>query len=392
MCTDFENQFLFDFAGYCCSQNAPKQDCSLCSNSSLVRDVDLQVASCREIADGIAYLLNPVACGNFQSSYSELCCLDQDECLLCDGNFDVGKMIPSQEAMTCGFLDAVPLERFNQTCSTFRSTFAYYCGCPDAVPGCSVCADGTVGEPNRKIFGLNNVTCGDLDDIASLVPEGRCTNLSISNFTQDAQIEFDIAAYCGCGGDTEPTGNCSLCGGDSGAVARPDAIVPDSGGFSCAELAEFAASVSDPAACTALGQFSTGCCETTPSCSVCGGPESNIAFANRTISFAEDATCEELDAALAFAPNGTCQDVLGAFPISVQSWCGCTGYDVPEQCPFCIEGTAVADAALTVPNAGVTCGEAQEIARHVTNETVCAGPIAAVASFCCSEEETASPP
>jgi len=321
------------------------------------------------------------------NSYSEFCCLDKDDCILCDGaDYNTQRVIPVLN-QTCGFLDAVPLSRINQTCPVFKETFSFYCGCPNAAQSCSICpGDALLGAGDKRVFGLNDVTCRDLDDLASLFSTEECGNLTLANFTESLDIDFDIAGYCQCGGDSSSIdlGNCSLCGGDDLPIARPDAIIPASGNFTCAELADFALSVRNATTCSALREGArAGCCDVTPSCSVCDA-DSTVTLPNRTIVFAEGATCEQLDGALLFAPDGTCDDVKDQFPIDLASWCGCTGADVPDECTFCPNGTALANSSATIPGVPFACGEAEDIARHVTNSTFCESAVKAVAELCCT--------
>lgn len=302
--------------------------------------------------------------------------------MLCDGaKYEYERFIPSVN-QTCGFVDAAPLDRFNLTCPDFKETFSYYCGCPNATQLCSVCPGGdSLGAPKRKIFGLENATCRDLDDIASLYPgKDECKNLTLANLTKDVKFDFDVAAYCRCG-DTGLGDNCNLCANSS--LVRPDVVIPNSGNFTCAELSDFARSVTDPTACTVIQEFARGCCDFPPACTVCDS-DSRLTLPNRTVSFVENSTCEEVDTALLFSTNETCVSLTDSIPVSLSSWCGCEGAEPSDQCSFCPNGTMVTNSSSSAPSASMSCGDVEELSRHVTNAQYCQEAVAPVAAFCCS--------
>jgi hypothetical protein len=80
-CSSLEDEFLYDFAGYCCRDTEPRLDCSLCSDPSLILDVDLDfgggIGTCMDVADGIAYVLNEGICRTYVQQYGPSCCENQ---------------------------------------------------------------------------------------------------------------------------------------------------------------------------------------------------------------------------------------------------------------------------------------------------------------------------
>lgn len=380
-CGNLFDGFQFDFGGFCCRDREPVVNCSLCGDPSLVRDLDLGFANCREVDDSIAFLTSERSCQSYLSSYADFCCLDLDECPLCPdgGSYDASVEVPGL-AFTCGLLDAVPVERLgaNETCDSVQNAFAYVCGCPNVTKQCSVCLDGSFfAYPDRKIYGTENFTCRDFDNFVSTVSSDQCG----PTLDEIESTEIDLPAYCGCPDAVVPD-ECNLCGGN--ASTRPDALVPNSGGLTCAELAEYARSVTNSEVCSDLAVLGPLCCtDEDPFCKLCQGA-GKASYGNKTIMFLENATCEEIESAFYLVGDEeTCSNFSSSVPIDLPSWCGCANTTVPNVCEFCPAGTAVLNGDRVVGDAGIACRDAQRIALFVTNTTFCENQIKEAADLCC---------
>lgn len=124
-------------------------------------------------------------------------------------------------------------------------------------------------------------------------------------------------------------------------------------------------------------------------CTICGNAANN--FINPTAEY-DDLSCEKLQSALTgLGTKEACDNFLAPSSswFQYESFCGCEGSVAPDSCKICGDGEILAFPFSKVPwthvEARHTCADAVEIARHVTNSTVCSNFVAtpAVKETCC---------
>lgn len=125
-------------------------------------------------------------------------------------------------------------------------------------------------------------------------------------------------------------------------------------------------------------------------CTICGTAGNN--FTNPTAKY-NGRTCGQLQADLDALGNAEACDSLFLSPtytwFQQESFCGCEGSTAPDSCNICGDGEILAFPNSYVPweqqEERYTCAEMAELARHVSDSTVCSNVVAtpAVKETCC---------
>lgn len=119
----------------------------------------------------------------------------------------------------CSSLLELPAVDLTETCNLLYNKYASFCGCPRAIPSCSLCE----GDPEDKpVPGTGGASCLDVGNVYSVQTPETCQAEDVLDYT-----ELDIAAYC-CP-EIEPSYNCgeSPC---SATISDEvlDLVIPDS--------------------------------------------------------------------------------------------------------------------------------------------------------------------
>jgi hypothetical protein len=156
-------------------------------------------------------------------------------CQLCPHGYD--GFLPDQSILFVQDVHCQDLVGFGSvdgdTTCDFVERFAYTCGCPGVIPGCSLCGQNSAGEnlqmtrPDEVLVKGDNspftgdTTCSDWDKMLSIDPEsnpltsvaqGRSsmTSCQQSIHMSEERTGLQLAGLCGCPG-VEPANKCSPC-------------------------------------------------------------------------------------------------------------------------------------------------------------------------------------
>jgi hypothetical protein len=247
-----------------------------------------------------------------------------------------------------------------------------------ATPQCSLCPPGsTVGNPGLEAPFLNTTTCGEYDSVLGILPDDEtCTLIRDSLSTES----LDFQAFCGCSGVVPPD-TCLFCGSDD-LVYDPEFTIPGVG-ITCGDLNLFVPFVVNSTICSDFSGAIPICCITDAiaTCGICanggtpGTPDKSVIL--------EDLTCGQFDRIIALVPEDECGVTRDELGIALGAYCECEGEAIPDECALCPEGQEVEDPNRLIPEAELTCGEAEEFARFVTNVTMCEEEVALAGTVCC---------
>jgi hypothetical protein len=162
---------------------------------------------------------------------------------------------------TCGQLNFAAALTPEGQCDAFFDeiggfSFGAYCGCEgEAIvnPTCGVCKDGgNPGTPDKALM-LVPFTCEQANELVASVPEVECD-------ATVADIGLAVGVYCGCEGENIIPDECALCP-EGEEVARPNGLIPDSDGLTCAEGEQFVRFITDQTICEGpmVGSARTAC-------------------------------------------------------------------------------------------------------------------------------------
>jgi hypothetical protein len=319
-----------------------------------------------------------------------------DLCPFCDGTVDFPKELSSRttndgNGNTCADLAALaPFVTDPDYCRDYIQSFEDSC-CPAIVEPpsyvpCSICPPGSIMKsPLRKNALFRGKTCASMDSELWLVPEGSC-----SYRRDELSHGLDLASFCSCEG-VEPPSVFTFCDGGDIVVSDPsiDIVAPRSasGGLTCQEALELAPYFSSSEWYgNELGPLTDACCQRQQSCSLCSDG-SSARFPDRPLEFGRtQPRCEAFEISLRLLSSEECTDIHERnIPIDFKSWCGCANAPIPDKCALCGEGMTLTNENVEIPDTGgMTCGDADEYARHVLDTGYCEAILAVLSSECCA--------
>jgi hypothetical protein len=372
--------------------------CSLCP-AGIDDILDLEVSNgfqtCGELENIAATAVTAETCDNFlliingQADNTALCCASVDAaptCSLCLGGapIDPSALPAFGGNLTCGeYTDFASVLVNQTTCGELQSGVAPFC-CTGLPGRCSLCPAGsTLGMPDFDLRPFSNSTCGELDAILGFFGNDETCDIRLS-FNEI----LDYQSLCGCSG-AEPPNTCSFCGSDD-LVMFPDFVIPEAD-ITCGDLNSLAPFIANETICSDFSQAAPFCCmpndNVTATCGVCanGGVPS---FPEKPLVF-EDLTCGQGDVFISSLPEDECGVTRDELGIAVGAYCGCEGEVIPDECAFCPEGQEVLTPDRAIPLVGLTCAEAEQFARFITNVTVCETDVAQAGAFCCAASANA---
>lgn len=240
---------------------------------------------------------------------------------------------------------------------------------------CTVCgnAANNFTKPTAK---YNKLTCQQLQD--SLTTSGEA-NLCSEVLTGDKYSWFQHESFCGCVGAQAPE-TCQICADDE-IVAFPTSYVPwdqEEERYTCAEAVELARHVSDSTVCTnvvATPAVKQTCCrkigEVCPLCTMGG----NFIPDNRY----KNITCGALQQETFALDSVQCKAYYGRdthYWMNWETFCGCENAVVPNKpCTLCGSSMEVSNPDAIAPWVNetdvYTCKQADELARHISDNSVC---------------------
>ena len=337
---------IFDLASFCgCLGHSPPGVCSLCGDSdSSVIDFDKEIPGIEAGAD------NPT-------------CGDVDEL--------------AQFVTNTAFCDSI-FQNFGSACCNNRDR-------------CSICPHGTtMAEPNTRLDFVGGKTCSDLDSDLSFTPANQCDSTRMALY----QI-LDLETACQCRSVSEfNQDGCNLCRSDGDLLDRGyyslNYEIPGTDSWTCESAYELAPLTTEDECDELIVPLSLGCCKSSENerCSLCpdgnpvGQPKKKLAINGQQV------TCGELDFNLGFLLDGEseCQEAHEEYedlPFEVTSYCGCPNVQVPDVCTLCGDNFAIINSEWKVLLTGLTCGESEDFARHVTDDDYCRSQVAAIGGQCC---------
>jgi hypothetical protein len=255
---------------------------------------------------------------------------------------------------------------------------------------CTVCgtSENVFTNPNAK---YDTVTCAALQssvaDIAANATECE------AQFSTDRWEWLDVPSWCGCE-DATASETCNICDDDE-VFGFPNAIVPwedEPEEYTCSEAVELARHLSDPTICSTLvatAAVKATCCRPKGVlCSVCPIPNTPYQAAAQYRGF----SCEMLGQDIELLTTDQCTEYFSAdstYWMNWESFCGCDGYTAPKLCNLCGDGMKVVNPDAIAPWEDevdtFTCAEADKLAGHVIDTTVCTDEVQtdAVKVACC---------
>ncbi|CAB9513160.1 expressed unknown protein [Seminavis robusta] len=362
-------------------------------------------------------------------------------CTLCPGGFsdipDRDLIVPSPQNLTCGKILFVNSDALAGGCGDLEP-YRDHCGCPSDAE-CSFCADGTMPMNMDRVIPYlskpsETTTCAQQAQRAFSATAEQCQDIIVP------PVAVNVQGFCGCQG-TFPSSLCSLCplGMD---IANPDLVLPDTGGLTCQEMDEYLSYITDEASCQAIADSSQVCCQPIEECPVCEG----VLFNEDKLYEPYGLTCANIGLASDFGHPMSCEDVQTRFPYFCEcadaipactlcqlgevppetdkpipllgttckevndyasirltsecaqemasqsfdssAYCGCTGFEPPNQCTFCPEGQIVRQINKAPELAGgATCGDLLDFASYVTTYNLCSS-VQAFAFECCVDPDS----
>jgi hypothetical protein len=252
---------------------------------------------------------------------------------------------------------------------------------------CGISQDVVFTNPNAM---YDTVTCAELQSsVADIANATECE----AQFSTPRWAWIDVPSWCGCEAVTAPE-TCKICEDDE-ILGFPNAIVPwddESEEYTCSQAVELARHVSDPTICStvvATTEVKETCCRPKGVlCSVCPIPNTPYQAAAQYQGF----SCGMLDQEIESLTTDQCTEYFNEDEASWLNWesfCGCDGYAAPKICSLCGAGMMVVNPDVTAPWEDevdtFTCAEANELAGHVVDFTVCADEVQtdAVKTACC---------
>jgi hypothetical protein len=200
---------------------------------------------------------------------------------------------------------------------------------------------------------------------------------------------IDVPSFCGCVGAPIPN-LCDPCDDDTAVeTTRSHSFY---NGRSCNDLEVVYPFVTDEYYCEELRE---ACCNDDPivivtECGLCP-PGSDLLTPDLQVPFlGSDTTCASIDSDLSLFPASSCsgfQDQVNSL-FDVAAWCGCDGANPPDFCSFCDDEEAMVHPDSEIAGSGgLTCTTAANLARFVTDPTVCSIEFAALSRGCCQSED-----
>jgi hypothetical protein len=191
----------------------------------------------------------PSFCGCVGAPIPNLCDACDDQTTM-----ETTRSISFHDGRSCSDLEIVyPFVTDEYICQDLREA------CCNDVPECGVCALGSyLGTPELQVPFFESATCASIDSDLSFVPANSC-----SDYQDQMNSLFDVAAWCGCEGATSPN-ECSLCP-DGYVVANENVEIPDSNGLTCGLVVELVPYAVDPQFCEEFVSVISGeCCKPAP--------------------------------------------------------------------------------------------------------------------------------
>jgi hypothetical protein len=236
--------------------------CSLCpGGATSISNVNAQLhalaESCGVLEAGVS--ASSTNCNavvdavNVEFDFTSFCCSDAGvaniECAFCEGGaFDPTKVLSVEtnpQGLTCE--EAKGITDFTRNSETCRQILVSTEGCCEAA--CSVCPTGSTMSDGNRLLPGQSLTCGDFDvELGTITAEDTCT-AQLAPFA-----DYDLAAYCGCTGVPSPS-NCDFC--EFGLDDR-NAIVADTGGFTCSQFERLADFIKSPGVCDTWQECCSG--------------------------------------------------------------------------------------------------------------------------------------
>ena len=307
-------------------------------------------------------------------------------CTLCAGQmYDPNTVLPSDGSgniTTCGDV-AANISAFNNDPIACHATLSliepFCCGSGNSASVCTLCGPNkTMAYPDNVVPG-SNLTCSALNLGLAFRPMDQCP-MAIQSFMTD----LDLQAFCGCPGVPYPDA-CKFC--NISQTPYPDLLIQ---GYTCRSFAELARSIRNVTLCNDyVALFNDGCCPTgkTLPCSICSGGAS-MGNPSRPL-YGQSTTCVELNFMFGFLTASQCQR---SSDIDLASWCDCPGTSPPDLCSLCPSGSNLTNASMIVPSLpSLTCDQVQQVARYVTNKTICSSEVAMAEGYCCLAVPTPAP-
>jgi len=170
--------------------------------------------------------------------------------------------------LTCGDLLEIPAVDGDATCSLIQEKYAYFCGCPNAAPGCSLCSDDSSFVPNLDVppfvEGEQVVgSCSLFEDLFQVQTKHTCPEIRES---LKERLPIDIFTYCQCS-NVEASGGCST---DGTKFCPEGTTVPDVGqdeqfdnegaDVTCRTAQILFETTTDQSLCASLSVVSSFCC------------------------------------------------------------------------------------------------------------------------------------
>jgi hypothetical protein len=248
---------------------------------------------------------------------------------------------------------------------------------------CSVCLDGAeFAYGSRQMPGTEN-TCDSMQEFLDTFPEWDCDLLhEIIFFNHDF---IDVPSFCGCVGAPIPN-LCDPC--DDQTTVETTRSVSFGDGRSCNDLEIVYPFVIDEYHCQVLRE---ACCDVDRECGLCA--PGSVGTPDLPVPFFGSATCASIDSDLSFFPASSCsgfQEQVNSL-FDVAAWCGCDGANPPDFCSFCDDEEAMVHPDSEIAGSGgLTCTTAANLARFVTDPTVCSIEFAALSRGCCQSEDRCS--
>jgi hypothetical protein len=236
--------------------------CSLCpGGATSISNVNAQLHdladSCGVIEAGVSASSTNcnavVSAVNVEFDFTSFCCSDTGvaniECAFCEGgSFDATKVLSIEtnpQGLTCE--EAKGITDYTRNSETCRQILVSTAECCEA--SCALCPTGSTMSDGNRLLPGQSVTCGDFDvELGAITAEDTCTAKLVPF------ADYDLEAYCGCTGVPNPN-NCDFC--EFGLEDR-NAIVADTGGFTCSQFERLADFIKSPGVCDTWQECCSG--------------------------------------------------------------------------------------------------------------------------------------
>lgn len=227
-------------------------------------------------------------------------------------------------------------------------------------------------DPDKLLI---ETTCGDHE---ATVADFELGTLECDEGVAAVNEEFSATAYC-CEG-VEPPRSCNVCEGiEDGELMNADAVLPDTPGTTCREVADLAEFITLESTCSRVQDRSSLICCTENVCRLCPvdlkkGMTGEVTSPEKELPrFVQESvmTCGDLDVFITEIDEN-CASTLEDLNenIDFTRWCGCAGLeDEPSTCDLC-GSLPLLDGETETPS-GATCEYMNEEAPFVVDETTC---------------------